>query len=263
MKIKTLTTTILILVFMASMPQFAHAAPSTVTSLIPTADTYVDSSKPTTNFGSGTLMWIDASSPTRRALLRFSLSSIPAGSTINSAVLKLYVTADGSSVAGSVKTVGSSWSESSVTYSTAPAVGSTIASIAGRAAPGATLAVDITSYVVGKSTVNLYLTTSSTDGVQYYSREKGGSLAPRLVVTWSPAATATPGPTSTVAPTLTPTKTATPPPTGTPAPTSSPTPTSTGPAPASLALPLRLAFYDDSYPESWGVGAAFPYANYT
>ena len=58
------------------------------------ADTFINGALPANNAGS--VSWFDAGtdgvSGTRRGLIRFNLASVPAGSTVNSAVLRLTVT---------------------------------------------------------------------------------------------------------------------------------------------------------------------------
>ena len=68
------------------------AAPSANDTLYATADTYVNAASPTTNYGSATVLSLGrtASGLDQRILIRFDLSSIPTGSTINSATLQLY-----------------------------------------------------------------------------------------------------------------------------------------------------------------------------
>lgn len=63
-------------------------------------DTYIDSVNTTTNYGSESYLRVGyyqtASSPIGRALIRFSLSSIPVGAYISSAVLWLYLYSENS-----------------------------------------------------------------------------------------------------------------------------------------------------------------------
>jgi len=66
--------------------------------LSPTADSTVDSSNPTTNYGTGTSLaagWYDATPPNPdqalRFLIKFDLTAIPSNATINSATLGLYL----------------------------------------------------------------------------------------------------------------------------------------------------------------------------
>ena len=65
-------------------------------------DAYIESGAPTTNYGTAGVVGVgESSSGTNvvRTLIKFDLSGIPAGATINSAVLSLYATADFSSTA--------------------------------------------------------------------------------------------------------------------------------------------------------------------
>jgi len=193
----------MLIMLMINISSFAQAASSSMTTIIPGEDSYVDSAKPTTNYGSTVTMWIRGSAPTRRSLLRFNLATIPANARISSAVLKLFVSGDGSSVAGSVNTVNGAWAENSVTYANAPQVGVSIAALPDPAIPNSSVSVDLTSFVIGKTLVDFYITSANNDGVVYYAREKGSAKAPQLIITWTTDAVSTP--TNTMPPSLTPT----------------------------------------------------------
>lgn len=65
----------------------ASTEPQTV-QLLPVADTSLFASQPTTSFGTNTQIFVDDDEP-RQGLIRFDLSAIPAGATIQSAVLEL------------------------------------------------------------------------------------------------------------------------------------------------------------------------------
>jgi len=83
-----------------------------------TQDTYIKLKSPdnVNNFGDSTSLMVDReSTDLQRALLQFDLSSIPAGSTINSATLKLQSTQIGGTLNISVYEVTESWSEGSGT----------------------------------------------------------------------------------------------------------------------------------------------------
>lgn len=197
--------------------QKTSAASNTVT-LTPTADTYVDSANPSTNYGTDvTIRLRGANSPFRNGLIHFDLSSVPAGSTVTQASLTLSVSSDGSATGGTLSQVNGSWTETGVTYNTAPAVGAFITNLASPATPNTTTTTDVTAAVVGHSSVDWYMTTPSSDGVIYYSKEKSASLSPQLIVTYAAGATVTPTPvpTSIPTPTSAPTPTPTPIPSGT------------------------------------------------
>src|SRR5437867_1629029 len=72
----------------------AQFSPAAVVTLSLAADTFINSKFPDNNDGGH--LWFDASTDgtggVRRGLIRFNLASIPAGSTIDSAVLQLTVT---------------------------------------------------------------------------------------------------------------------------------------------------------------------------
>ena len=93
-----------------------------------TADTRISQNSATTNFGTSTTLSASGDSPTGSgrdvsALLRWDLSSIPAGSTIQSASLTLRIT-DASSNSYTLFALKRAWSESTATWQQA-ATGST------------------------------------------------------------------------------------------------------------------------------------------
>jgi hypothetical protein len=76
-------------------------------------DTYVQSDQTTTNYGAQNEIQISNSGPARRALLRFDLSSIPAGAYVQSAQLGLYANNSNGSASDSliVYRVTRAWTE--------------------------------------------------------------------------------------------------------------------------------------------------------
>ena len=93
---------------------------ATVT-LNPSGDTQLISTSPTTNFNTSTFLGIgesDGVTEVRRSLIRFDLSSIPAGSVINSATLRLYCVQDLSTVARALRVYRSlrAWIEDQATW---------------------------------------------------------------------------------------------------------------------------------------------------
>jgi hypothetical protein len=148
-----------------------------------TADTYVDASAASANFGRDAVVMADAS-PVRQAFLRFVVSgqgAVPPGR----ATLRLTVgSASGapSDQGGAVHAVADTgWSEAGLTYDTRPAVdGPTLAS-AGAVAAGQAVDFDVSGAIRGDGTYVFALVTPSADGVSYVSRE-GGAGAPRLLL---------------------------------------------------------------------------------
>jgi len=160
------------------------SATSTTYSFTATGDATVDASNPTINYGTGTRVTTD-NSPVNHALLAFSVSGLPA-CTVTRATLRLTVGStvnDNSVYGGDVYAASSTaWSQSSVTWATAPtAVGAKVSSVATAVALGTSYAWDVTPLVAGNGSVGLVLSSTSGDGARYYSTEGGtAAQAPRL-----------------------------------------------------------------------------------
>ncbi len=91
------------------------------------ADSYVESSTPTTNYGTSTKLKVDPKAVSiKRSLLSFDLSSIPVGQVIVKAVLSLYLATPPSvSRILEVHRVTANWTERGVTWNTQPSFQST------------------------------------------------------------------------------------------------------------------------------------------
>jgi hypothetical protein len=96
------------------------------TQITPSADAYTNSAAPTTNYGSKTLLDVDGA--TQVTYVRFNLASIPAGSSVSQATLKLYVNSVTTAGSFNVDYVSGTWAENTITANLAPALGGTIAS---------------------------------------------------------------------------------------------------------------------------------------
>ncbi|MEM3699768.1 MAG: DNRLRE domain-containing protein [Candidatus Bathyarchaeia archaeon] len=99
--------------------------------LYPTADSWVEAEYPNDNHGTDTSLRVKSNSRTRRSYLKFDLSSIPNGKSVISVKLYLYCTyADANpSVEIYVHETGDGWTESTITWNNAPAVGASITSV--------------------------------------------------------------------------------------------------------------------------------------
>lgn len=154
--------------------------------LKPVADTYVDESAPSTINGSRLYMAIDQS-PRKYAYLRFDVSGLDI-SKIAKAELRVYV-GEGSNQGFTTRLVlNNSWSESSLTYVTAPAASTALGS-SGPAEAGKWIVVNLIpqgslpAFSGGSaSSVSLGLFGLSDDGFMIASRE-AGNLTPQLVIT--------------------------------------------------------------------------------
>jgi len=95
----------------------------------PSQDSFISPAKPSTNYGANSSLAVQAGGGS--TLLQFNLSALPGGVTVsqlNKATLRLFVT--GFTTAGNfdVYLVNSSWSENSITYNSAPALGALVMS---------------------------------------------------------------------------------------------------------------------------------------
>jgi hypothetical protein len=172
--------------------------PASLLTFAPAADTYVQSDTPTTNYGSSTQFVVD-NSPIRNALLKFSVSGVGTR-TVLSAKLRLYCV-DGSSLGGAFYRVAdTTWGEGTVNWNTAPTADTGTLATLGAVSAGNWSEVDVTSLVKGDGAFSLKMSSTSSDGAYYSTKEGTAGFAPQLVVT-------TNDPTS--IPTFTPTVTST------------------------------------------------------
>jgi hypothetical protein len=201
---------------------------ATSVTFTPVADAYVDSSSPTSNFGTSTQIRVDGS-PTVRSYLRFSVSGLT--TPVASAVLRVYANSSQSTGYTAYQESNNTWGETTINYGNAPALGTSIGS-SGAVSSNTWTSVNVTTYITGNGTWSLALATTNSTALSLASRESGAN-APQLVITLASVtptntATATSAATKTFTPTNTPLSTNTPTRTATATNTSlPPTPTNT------------------------------------
>lgn len=189
------------------------------------ADAYVAGDATTTNYGTSTTLRAD-NSPDLNSYLRFDVQGLTG--SITSATLRIYANS-GSSVGYDVYAVtDNTWTETGITYSNAPAMGSQLGS-SGVITAGTWTTVDVTSYITGNGSFNLAFSTTSNTNISFSSRE--GANAPELVIVTSGGPTNTPTATNTPGPSPTPTNTVASTATYTPTVAPSATPTASQPPP--------------------------------
>jgi acid phosphatase type 7 len=207
------------------------------------ADAYVTQSAPGTNFGASSALRTDSYPAVLRSYLRFDLSQL--SGTVLRATLRVYA-GSSNSMGYEVRTAGNEWSEDSITFSNAPALGPLLGSSGGHGAAVWT-AVDVTPLLGGTvddEAVTLALTTNSMTMTRFSSRESGANR-PQLVVT-TESTSPPPQPEPSPAPQ--------------PAPSPAPQPEPTGVQPTP---PIRAAFYYPWFPEAWNQKSTFPYTNFS
>ena len=155
--------------------------PSTI-SIEASEDTYIRPDQAGANFGALTTLLVDASSE-KDFLLKFVVSGT-AGRTITSARLRLRAL-DSSNVGGEFYDVGDSWSEATVTWSTAQPLGSLRVGTLGAVAAGNSYEIDLASYITGDGIYSLRITSPSSDGADYVSSEGAFGLRPVLTLNLS------------------------------------------------------------------------------
>ncbi|WP_139346880.1 DUF7594 domain-containing protein, partial [Sinomonas mesophila] len=150
--------------------------PETVT-LTPTADSYVSNGTGLsgTNFGTSTVLGVD-NSPAELTYVKFDLSAY-AGRTLESATLQLRSAGSGSSGTQNIKLVADdSWTEGGITYSSRPALGTSIGTLPGPTTTNTSYSIPLTvSGLTGElgQQLSLGLDTSSGDGLDLNSKEAG------------------------------------------------------------------------------------------
>jgi hypothetical protein len=165
----------------------------------PVADTYASNVDPSTNFGGEPTLVVqhtDVGETIRTTYLRFDLSPIPAGSTILSAGLQLYLTQASASATYRLDRTTSPWQEFNLTWDTRPSAGGNFDSPVHDELVGWkywNAVQPVADWVSGAATnYGLAISTGLLDAPSpFASREAGLSTAPRLCVEWDGSGTPT------------------------------------------------------------------------
>ena len=113
-------------------------------------------------------------------LMKLTVTGV-GGRPVTGVKLRLYC-ADASDKGGDFHRVAdSSWSESSATWNNAPAADTATLTSLGAVSVGSWYEVDLSSLITGDGTYSLRVTSTSSNGADYSSKE--GANAPQLVVT--------------------------------------------------------------------------------
>jgi hypothetical protein len=150
-------------------------------SFMPVADSYVNETSPTTNYGSQTSLRTDGS-PILRSYLRFNIQGL--SGNVTHATLRVFANTASSAGCSANSVTNNTWTESTLNYNNAPPVGGALGS-SGSFGAGVWINVDVTAYVSGNGTYNLALTPLGTTAISFGSRE-AGATAPQLVIETSP-----------------------------------------------------------------------------
>ncbi len=140
-----------------------------------TIDSYVTDANMGANFGNSIQLRTDAS-PIQRSYLRLDVPTLPG----NVILATLQVYANSSSTTGyTVYNTGGGWGETTINFSNAPALGTSIVS-SGTFPVSSWTSVDITSLITGSGQYNVVMATGSTTGAVFSSSE--GANPPKLIL---------------------------------------------------------------------------------
>ncbi len=158
-----------------------NTGPTGSLTLIPIADSYVNSGSPSTNYGTATTFRVDGS-PIVRSYLRFEVQGL--NGRVSQATLRIFANSAASAGVVASSVGNNSWTESMINYDNAPPIGNALGSSGGFGA-GVWINIDITAYIAGNGTYNLALTTPGSTAISLASRESGAN-APQLIIQTSP-----------------------------------------------------------------------------
>ncbi|CAA9285205.1 MAG: GH5_40 / GH5 / GH5_5 [uncultured Chloroflexia bacterium] len=146
------------------------------------ADTYVSSAYPRSNYGTVGTLGSDAS-PTEESYLRFDTGAF--AGTVASAKLRLYVTNGASAAGGTIRRMNSTtWSETGVTYRKRPTIDGAQVGSFDNVTTGTWVEVDVTSVVTGPGVYSFGVSQTGTDGVDFATRNNSNTgQRPQLVIT--------------------------------------------------------------------------------
>ncbi len=146
-----------------------------------TRDATIKESSPNVNYGTLDSLEIDSDSP-KDVLLHFDVTGI-GSATINKVSLQLYAT-DGSNFGGEFfEAASSNWSEGTVTWNNAPSKNGTPLGSLGYTTANTWYNLDLPlSFVNGDGPVDIRISSTSTNGADYASRENLNDNAPKLII---------------------------------------------------------------------------------
>ena len=182
--VSTVLIIVAILLVSLLLPNSRSASAAQTITLAPVADTYVRTDKPSTSYGAGTKLFVDAN-PATHTYLRFDLTGV-GNNQIDSATLRLRsttTTSDGGMIAPVNDDV---WQESALTWNTAPSAELVPIAPIGPVTTGPWVSVNVTGLVGADPIQSFQVTSTSSTAAVYISREGVASLRPQLVVVTSP-----------------------------------------------------------------------------
>jgi cell division septation protein DedD len=164
----------------------ASATPTQTTiastfTFVPTIDSYVDASNPSTNYSSLTSLRVDGS-PIVRSYLRFNVEGL--SGNVARATLLIYANSASNTGFTAHSVSDNSWFELIINYDNAPPMGDALGS-SGAFTAGTWVRIDVTPYITGNAAYSFGLTTPGTTAISLASSESGAN-APQLIIETAP-----------------------------------------------------------------------------
>lgn len=156
------------------------------------ADATIRKNSANSNYGRSQTIEID-NSPVMNGLLKFTVSGT-GGLTVKGAKLRLYVENASSNGGAFYGTTTNTWSESTVTWNNAPVASATPFATLGPVKDGQWVEIDASSLIKGDGTYSIRITSSSTDGVDYRTKEASSNKPQLLLSAEQASTTPTPAP---------------------------------------------------------------------
>jgi hypothetical protein len=169
------------------IPVLTGSTTTTVATIIPIADSYIDSARPTsTAGGTSTSLYVD-SSPVQTTFMKFDLTPL-AGKTISSVTLRFKTTgnaAAGSANGATIKFVSDvNWKEAYMTYNnTVPISATVLGTIPSNTAPNTSYDVTLSPSLMQPSAgrlLSMAIVATGSDELIFFSRESADQ--PQLII---------------------------------------------------------------------------------
>ena len=186
----------------ALIPSVPAAAADQSVTYAATDDATISQAQPGVNFGhDGQLVNNNTAGNVHKSFLKFNVTGLPTGATVTNATMSLQALAASSATAGAKSSPNNNWSESTITWSNAPAHNSAILSSGVPALIQAgPITFNVTPFVLGNGTWTIVITQSQATQTLWSSKE--GTVPPSLKISYS-GGTATPSATPSSTPILT------------------------------------------------------------
>lgn len=166
------------------LPQFSLT-------FVAVADASLKQSDPSTNYGGKPSLQVDNGKAANESIIEFKVIGI--SGTVQSALLRLYATKNGSQDGPAVYATTATWSEKEITWDQRPTLAQEALDNKQEIATESWVEYNVTSAVQGNGTLSFVLVADSGDAIGFSSRE--GIHSPELAVTFTSDVTPTTAPT--------------------------------------------------------------------